>query len=88
MKKQYYIPAYLIDKGNVSIDFDYESHSLSIEFSDAIKKELSKWPRHRANDLKDDVVNAVEYWFLHEPMNSYTIAQVYDTVFTTLHQTY
>lgn len=90
MKKQYCIPKDLINKNNVSIKFndDFYNRWIDIKFSEAIAEELSKWRRSRVNDLKNDIRNAVEYWFLYEPANDSTIACIYDEVFKHLNQVY
>ena len=88
MKKQYCISKDLINKTNVSITFDYDSHGLNIELSKAITDELSKWRRSRVNDLKNDIRNAIMYWFLYEPINDNTVTLMYKEVFKHLHQVY
>lgn len=88
MKKQYYIRKDLINKWNVSITFDYDNHRLHIKFSKDIEDELSKWKQSRVNDLIDDIRNALEYWFLYQPMNDRILNYVYEEVFTNLNQIY
>ena len=85
--KQYYIPRYLIDKRHVNLRFN-EDNTLTVELDESISNVLKSWPKRKARYIKDDICKTLDCWFKFEMINTEDIEQMYDQVFTDLHQVY
>ena len=70
MNKPLIIPRNLISREHVYVDFNRDTNAIDISFSSELNEELRKWPKDRLKDMKHDILSSVEYWFLHEPMNT------------------
>ena len=69
------IPKELINKDNVFIDFDLETNSVNISFSDKISTIFSHWSKETVQWIIDDIHNELEEFFVHRPWNSIIIVQ-------------
>ena len=69
------IPKELINKDNVFIDFDLETNSVNISFSDKISTIFSHWSKETVQWIIDDIHNA---W------NSITREEIYYRIFRIL----
>ena len=82
------IPKELINKDNVFIDFDLETNSVNISFSDKISTIFSHWPNETVQWIIDDIHNELEEFFVYQPWNSITREEIYHRIFTILNQVY
>lgn len=82
------IPEELINEDNVFIDFDLETNSANISFSDKIVAEFSHWSKEKVQWIMDDIHNKLEEFFVYQPWNSITKEEIYYQIFTILHQVY
>lgn len=78
------IPKELINKDNVFIDFDLETNSVNISFSDKISTIFSHWPKETVQCIKDDIHNELKEFFVHKPWNSITREEIYYRIFRIL----
>ena len=83
-----YIPKELINNDNVFIDFDLETNSVNISFSDKITTIFSYWSKEKVQRIIDDIYNELEEFFVHQPWNSITREEIYHRIFTILNQVY
>ena len=82
------IPKELINNDNVFIDFDLETNSVNISFSDKITTIFSYWSKEKVQRIIDDIHNEREEFFVHQPWNSITREEIYHRIFTILNQVY
>ena len=82
------IPKELINNENVFIDFDLETNSVNISFSDKITTIFSYWSKEKVQRIIDDINNELEEFFVHQPWNSITREEIYHRIFTILNQVY
>ena len=82
------IPKELINNDNVFIDFDLETNSVNISFSDKITTIFSYWSKEKVQRIIDDIHNELEEFFFHQPWNSITREEIYHRIFTILNQVY
>ena len=82
------IPKELINNDNVFIDFDLETNSVNISFSDKITTIFSYWSKEKVQRIIDDIHNELEEFFVHQPWNSITREEIYHRIFTILNQVY
>ena len=82
------IPKELINNDNVFIDFDLETNSVNISFSDKITTIFSYWSKEKVQRIIDDIHNELEEFFGHQPWNSITREEIYHRIFTILNQVY
>lgn len=82
------IPKELINKDNVFIDFDLETNSVNISFSDKITTIFSYWSKEKVQRIIDDIHNELEEFFVYRPWNSITREEIYHRIFTILNQVY
>lgn len=80
------IPKELINNDNVFIDFDLETNSVNISFSDKITTIFSYWSKEKVQRIIDDMHNELEEFFVHQPWNSITREEIYHQIFTILNQ--
>ena len=77
-------PKELINKDNVFIDFDLETNSVNISFSDKISTIFSHWPKETVQGIIDDIHNELKEFFEHQPYNSITREEIYYRIFRIL----
>ena len=82
------IPKKLINKDNVFIDFDLETNSANISFSDKITTIFSHWSKEKVQWIIDDIHNELEELFVHQPWSTITREEMYYRIFTILDQVY
>ena len=82
------MPKELINKDNVFIDFDLETNSVNISFSDKITTIFSYWSKEKVQRIIDDIHNELKEFFVHQPWNSITREEIYHRIFTILNQVY
>lgn len=82
------IPGKLINKDNVFIDFDLETNSVHISFSDKITTIFSHWSKEKVQWIIDDMHNELEELFVHKPWSTITREEMYYKIFTILDQVY
>lgn len=82
------IPKELINNDNVFIDFDLETNSVNISFSDKITTIFSYWSKEKVQRIIDDIHNELEEFFVYQPWNSITKEEIYHRIFTILNQVY
>ena len=82
------IPKKLINKDNVFIDFDLETNSVNISFSDKITTIFSHWSKEKVQWIIDDIHNELEELFVHQPLSIITKEEMYYRIFTILDQIY
>lgn len=80
------IPKELINNDNVFIDFDLETNSVNISFSDKITTIFSYWSKEKVQRIIDDIHNELEEFFVYQPWNSITREEIYHRIFTILNQ--
>ena len=80
------IPKELINNDNVFIDFDLETNSVNISFSDKITTIFSYWSKEKVQRIIDDIHNELEEFFVHQPWNNITREEIYHRIFTILNQ--
>ena len=80
------IPKELINNDNVFIDFDLETNSVNISFSDKITTIFSYWSKEKVQRIIDDIHNELEEFFVYQPWNSITREEIYHRIFTILKQ--
>ena len=80
------IPKELINNDNVFIDFDLETNSVNISFSDKITTIFSYWSKEKVQRIIDDIHNELEEFFVHQSWNSITREEIYHRIFTILNQ--
>ena len=78
------IPKELINKDNVFIDFDLETNSVNISFSNKIATIFSHWSKEKVQWIIDDIHNELEEFFVHRPWNSTTREEIYYRIFRIL----
>ena len=78
------IPKELINKDNVFIDFDLETNSVNISFSDKISTIFSHWQKETVQGIIDDIHNELKEFFEHQPYNSITREEIYYRIFRIL----
>ena len=83
-----YIPKELINNDNVFIDFDLETNSVNISFSDKITTIFSYWSKEKVQRIIDDIHNELEEFFVHQPWSTITREEMYYRIFTILDQVY
>ena len=82
------IPKELINNDNVFIDFDLETNSVNISFSDKITTIFSHWSKEKVQWIIDDMHNELEELFVHQPWSTITREEMYYRIFTILDQIY
>ena len=82
------IPKKLINKDNVFIDFDLETNSVNISFSDKITTIFSHWSKEKVQWIIEDIHNELEELFVHQPYSTIKIEEMYYRIFTILDQVY
>ena len=82
------IPKELINNDNVFIDFDLETNSVNISFSDKITTIFSHWSKEKVQWIIDDIHNELEEFFVHQPWSTITREEMYYRIFTILDQVY
>ena len=82
------IPKKLINKDNVFIDFDLETNSVNISFSNKIATIFSHWSKEKVQWIIDDIHNELEELFVHQPWSTITREEMYYRIFTILDQVY
>ena len=82
------IPKELINNDNVFIDFDLETNSVNISFSDKITTIFSHWSKEKVQWIIDDMGNELEELFIHQPYSTIKIEEMYYRIFTILDQVY
>ena len=82
------IPKELINNDNVFIDFDLETNSVNISFSDKITTIFSHWSKEKVQWIIDDIHNELEELFVHQPWSTITREEMYYRIFTILDQVY
>ena len=78
------IPKELINNENVFIDFDLETNSVNISFSDKITTIFSYWSKEKVQRIIDDIHNELKEFFEHQPYNSITREEIYYRIFRIL----
>ena len=78
------IPKELINNDNVFIDFDLETNSVNISFSDKITTIFSYWSKEKVQRIIDDIHNELEEFFVYQPWNSITREEIYHRIFRIL----
>ena len=82
------IPKELINNDNVFIDFDLETNSVNISFSNKITTIFSHWSKEKVQWIIDDIHNELEELFVHQPWSTITREEMYYRIFTILDQVY
>lgn len=82
------IPKELINNDNVFIDFDLETNSVNISFSDKITTIFSHWSKEKVQWIIEDIHNELEELFVNRSWSTIIREEMYYRIFIILDQVY